>query len=302
MSTNTPLFAILAAALTDNPHEAPRLARGAGFAGLLFDAYSARFNIPDLTLSGRRDFRHMLAAQDEQLSGLRVDIGIKGISIGADIDRVLARLDRVMECAVGLSCRQVCVDPGPLPEPPHTPISKPAIKREHAGLITLSESLISPAPTSQAEPTPFDATAGAQVDAALLDLGRRADRYGVTIAFRNGLASFAALERALVGAACPWFAVDLDPVAILRDGWALDEVFSRLGKLVRHVCACDAVLGSDRRTRPSAIGQGSTNWGEFLSALEQAGYQGWITIDPTELTNRTAAATVGLEYLRNACQ
>jgi sugar phosphate isomerase/epimerase len=60
----------------------------------------------------------------------------------------------------------------------------------------------------------------------------------------------------------------------------------------------DAVGGADRRTRPAAIGRGSVNWGEVLANLDEAGYQGWLTIDSLELENRAAAAQGGLEFLR----
>jgi sugar phosphate isomerase/epimerase len=130
-------------------------------------------------------------------------------------------------------------------------------------------------------------------------LGARADRFGVTVAFRSDLASFAALERALTAAACPWFGVDLDPVAILRDGWSMDEIFARLGGLIRHVRGRDAVIGADRRTRAASVGQGSTNWPELLTALDSAGYRGWTTVDPLELADRTGSAIAGAKHLRD---
>src|SRR5206468_871975 len=104
---------------------------------------------------------------------------------------------------------------------------------------------------------PPDPAFVSQVSAALQELGSRADRYGVTVAVRSELASFASLDEALTAARCPWFGVDLDPVAILRDDWSADEVFSRLGPLIRHVRARDATLGADRRTQPAAIGRGT---------------------------------------------
>jgi sugar phosphate isomerase/epimerase len=119
----------------------------------------------------------------------------------------------------------------------------------------------------------------------------------VTLALRSDLATFAAIERALAAAACPMFGVDLDPAAILRDAWDLDELFSRLGTVVRHVRARDAVA-SHGRTRPAVIGQGSTNWGELFAALDAAGYRGWMTIDSLELSDRAAAAEAGLAHLR----
>lgn len=300
MSTNTLRLSILANALTDNPREAPRLARGAGFSGLLYDAYSPQLALPDLSTSGLRDFRHTLAAQDQQLVGLRLDIGAKGISASADVDRVLARIDRAMQSAAAVHCRLLCIDLGPLPEPPAPPQAKPTITQEQAGSIILPESALAATPAPSVPSAPFDATAASQVDDALIDLGKRADRYGVSVAFRSELSSFAAIHRAIMAADCPWFSLDLDPVALLRDHWNLDQVLSRFGPLVRHVLARDAVLGTDRRTRPAPVGQGTTNWPELLAALDQCDYAEWITIDPTELANRSTAAMTGLQTLRHA--
>ena len=289
---------IVAAALSNDPRAAPRLARAAGFAGLQFDAVSSSLDLTDLSQTGRREFRHLLGSGDQQLIGLRADPGTKGFGPGADIDRVLARFDKIMEAAKGLSAPLVCIDAGALPEPPRSEKPKPRVTAEQAGLIILPERSMSPPQQGEpARPGP-DPAMLAQVDSALSELGARADRVGVTIAFRSDLASFAALERALTAAACPWFGVDLDPVSILRDEWNIDEVFSRFGPLIRHVRGRDATVGADRRTRPAIIGQGSTDWGESLAALDSTGYRGWITIDPIELSDRPTAATAGAKHLR----
>ncbi|HEY2584363.1 MAG TPA: TIM barrel protein [Tepidisphaeraceae bacterium] len=122
------------------------------------------------------------------------------------------------------------------------------------------------------------------------------------LAFRSELSSFASLELALRQAACPWFGVDLDPVALLRDEWEADEFFSRLGPLVRHVRARDAVGGAGRRTKPAVVGQGSVPWEAVLGNLDQTGYQGWMTLDPVELTDRVGAAVAGVKYLRSVIE
>ncbi|HEV8378206.1 MAG TPA: TIM barrel protein [Tepidisphaeraceae bacterium] len=277
------------------------MARSDGFAGLVFDAYSPRLNLTELSGSGKRDFRHLLSAQDQQLAALSVDIGPKGISLGADVDRVIARLDTAMETAVGLGTKLITVDLGPLPAPPpQQPKPQKRINPDEAGLIILPppsmgavEGAAPPEPISG----PADPDATGAIDAALYEIGKRADRYGVTNAFRSDLASLAALERAIKSASCPWFGVDLDPVALLRDAWPMDEIFSRLGGLIRHIRGRDAVRGADRRTRPAPIGHGSLNWGDFLANLNAAGYQGWLTIDSLELQDRATAARAGLEYL-----
>jgi sugar phosphate isomerase/epimerase len=295
-------LALVAAALSADPREAARASRSAGFRGLQFDAFAPALDLTELSQTGRREFRRVLSSADQQLIALRVDVGPKGFGPGADVDRLLSRFEKVMEAAKGLSAPLVCVEAGPLPEPAATEKPKPKITQQQAGLLILPEPATTPQP-AESRPVPGPTAAPdpaliSHVDTALSALGVRADRLGVTLAFRSDLASFAALDRALAAAACPWFGVDLDPVAILRDGWSSDEIFSRLGHLIRHVRARDAVVGSDRRTRPAVIGQGSVSWEELLSNLDAAGYRGWLTIDPLELPDRPAAAVAGAKHLR----
>jgi len=294
---------VVASALTTDARQAPRLARQLGFDGLLFDAYSPTLNLPELSQSGRREFRHVLAAENRQLVGLRADVGPKGLDPGVDVDQILSRLSKAMEAAAGLQAPLVCADLGPLPAPPagSKPVKK--VTPEMAGLILLPESVEKepePALSGPATMSPADQALAAQVDAVLLELGTRADRFGVTVAFRSELSPFAALERAISKVACPWFGVDLDPVALLRDEWPTDEVFSRLGPHIRHVRARDATKGTGGRTSPAVIGKGSTQWDELLSNLDGSGYHGWITIDPMELPDRASAAAAGLKVLRLA--
>jgi sugar phosphate isomerase/epimerase len=292
-------LSVMAGALGDDLRQAPRVARAMGFDGVVFDAYSPRLNLAELSVSGRRDFKHMLAAQDQQLTAVAVDIGPKGFGPGADVDRIVARVDTTMETAVGLGTRLVLTDIGPLPAPPKEKRAPKTIRPDEAGVILLpTKKEVEEIAAEQADDAP-EPDSGSQADAALEEIGKRADRYGVTLAMRSELASLAALERALKAAACPWFGVDLDPVAMLRDAWRADEVFSRLGELIRHVRGRDATSGANRRTRPAVIGRGSVKWGEFLANVDEAHYQGWVTLDPMELENRAEGARVGLEYVKS---
>ena len=297
MPTESIRLSIVAHALSNDPRLAPRLAREIGYAGLQYDAYSTSLELPSLSSSGKREFRQLLSAQDRQLVGLRFDLGAKGLGPGADVDRAIDRLDAVMEAASGFQAPLVCVELGPLPEPPRVEPPKPKVSPEQAGLIIIpTSSAPEPAPRPEAA-IAADPAFESQIDAALSELGGRSDRYNVVVAFRSELASFAALDRALRAAACPWFGVDLDPATVLRDEWDLDTVFSRLGRSIRHVRGRDAVRGADRRTKPAAVGQGGTEWGELLANLESADYHGWLTVDPIDLPDRAAAAGRAQVYL-----
>jgi sugar phosphate isomerase/epimerase len=302
MPRETLRLGVVAAAVSNDPRAAPVRSRAAGFAGLLFDAYSAALDIPELSASGRREFAQLLSAQDQALVGLRWDTGPRGLGPGADVDQALARLEPVMEAAAGLRSPLVCVDLGPLPEPQRTAKPAPSFTSQQAGLILLPTAAdVAKAAGAPAQPEPPgpapDPSFLSQVDDALSELGRRADRYGVVLAFRSELSSLAALVRAVRQSGCPWFGVDLDPVSVVRDEWDLDETFSQLGSLVRHVRARDAIRGADRRTKPAAVGNGDVNWEHLLSNLDGAGYAGWITVDPLELPDRTRAAAQARERL-----
>jgi sugar phosphate isomerase/epimerase len=292
-------LAIVSTALSADPREATARARSAGVEGLQFDAYSPALSLPELSQSGRREFRHVLSSSGPQLASLRVDAGQKGFAPGADVERAIDHIDRAMEAAAGLSTPLVCVDLGPLPEPAVVAPPKPKIKPEEAGVIIIPTPGAPAAAEETESPRAADSAFESSVDGALGELGRRADRYSVVLAMRSDLASLAALDRALRAAACTWFGVDLDPVSILRDRWDAEEVFSRLGSLIRHVRGRDAVKGHDRRTQPAPIGRGHTNWEQVLALLSEAAYAGWIAIDPLELPDRLAAARLGVEHLRD---
>ena len=287
---------IVAAALSPDARVAMATARRLGFTGLQFDAVTSGADLTDLSATGRREFRQVLSQHNQTLIGLRSEAGPKGLMPGADIDRVLWRWDRVLEAAAGLEARLVCLDLGPLPAPAVVPVEKPAYTSEQLGLIL-------PPPQSitvvEKRIEPVDEKAISHVDSALAALGQMADRYGVTVAMRSDLSSLAALHRAIAAVSCPWFAVDFDPVSILRDEWPLDEMFSRLGQLIRHLRGHDALAGDGRRTRPASIGNGSTHWPALLSLLDEAAFNGWITIDPIELPDRIAGAMAGLKYLKS---
>lgn len=294
-------ISVVAAALCEDLRDAARLARREGFAGMQLPVRSAALNIPELSASGRREVRRILAAENQGLVGLCMQLEGGGLAPGADVDRALDSVEQAMESAAGLGARLLCVDigalPAPAPSPAPAPPARPGIAPARYGRIIIPEFVLPPAPAA-APAAPSDPAFVAQVDAALVEMGCRADRYSVTVALRSDLASLAAVERALKAADCPWFGVDLDPVAILRDEWSVDEVFSRLGPLIRHVRARDAVRGAERRTRPAALGAGDVDWDRLLAYLDEAGYRGWVTVDPLDLPDRAAAAVSALARLR----
>lgn len=289
---------VLASAMSDDVRTALARARAAGFGGVLFDVHVGNLNLPELGESGLRELSHVLASGNQAAIGMRMSLGPRGLGPGSDLDRVLRDIGQAMSVCASMRSPLLCVDAGWLPGVAEPTAEKPRITPEQAGLIIVPALAAAPHAAEAPAWPKIDPASVAQVDGALADLGNRADRYGIAIAWSSGLSNFAAIERALRQASCPWYGLDLDPVSILRDAWSIDELFARLGASIRHVRARDAIRGNGQRTQPAPIGQGSTDWPMLLGNLDDAGYEGWLTVDPTELMNRPAAAAQAAEYLR----
>lgn len=290
-------LAVVAAALNADIRHVPRLARTMGFAGVQLDAIQQDLDLGNISDSARRELRHLFAAQSQQLTAIRADLGAPGFGPGADVDRLLHRLGRLMESAKSFEAPLICLDIGRLPPAPRTEPPKLAIPAAAAGAIIIPEMNPPQSAVAPAHPS-GDPALEAQVLEGLVELGRRADRVSVVVALRSELAPLADLAGVLRKVDCPWFGVDLDPVALLHDDWDLDRAFSALGPDIRHVRGRDAVRGVDRRTRPATIGQGDTDWPQLLADLDAAGYHGWLTIDSMDLPDRVGAAAAGLAALK----
>lgn len=288
-------IAILASALSSDLRAAASTAREMEFRGLLVDAIMPAFDLTQLSGTGFREVNHLVRSNDLELAGIRAAIDPNGFTTTADIDRQLNRIEKALRAASELRCPLVTVDLRALPQAPTPAKSKPKITPEQAGLI-LIPSLESP----QIEPVPtpkVDANALSLAQSAMIELGKLADRHGVRIAFSAALSSFATLTHIVNSARCPWFGFDLNPVDALRDDWDMDEILLQISPQLFHVQVKDALKGSDRRTQPALVGKGHANWKHLLYLLQDADYLGWLTVDPTEQTDRLSAARTAVAFL-----
>lgn len=289
-------FATVARIFGEDLRAAAAQSRAAGFDGLAIDAITRALDLTTLSGTGFRELRHVLGAQNQRPVALRAETGAEGLGPKADVDRVLDRADGVLRAAAALAVPVVTLDLGRLPPAPKVIKPKPPVTPAMAGFLILPE------PVVEAEPEP----AAAKIDPAVVAhwqramgaLGEIADRYGVMLAMGSTLSGLASLEALLKSVACPWFGVDFDTTALLRDEWTADEFFDALGPHIRHVRARDAVAGEGGRTRPAMIGRGDVAWRSMLELLDAADYHAAITIDSTDLQDPPAAAVAGLKQLK----
>src|SRR3954467_12058435 len=141
-------FSVLASALNDDARESMSRSRAMGFGGLVFDAHGRSLDLPALSITGRREFVHLLKTSGQTLVAVRADIGPKGFGCGADIDRLLAGLDRILQVARDSNAGAVTIDLGPRPEATEPVKPKSSITLEQAGVILI------PSPTATEPPAP----------------------------------------------------------------------------------------------------------------------------------------------------
>ena len=263
-------------------------ARRAGFDGLTLDA--AKLNAANLSQSGRREVRAVIARHDLAAAALRSKVGGAGLTADADANRFLSELHAAMTLARDCGFSLVACDLGRLPRaevalPPRKPID-PAT----AGLILLPdaatvESVVAPTPLTPAERE----HAGFAAD-VLREAGKLADRVGTPVAFGASLATTADLIAVLRAADCPLFGRELDAAATIDEN--LEQAVGD-EPAVLHVRACDARRGTGNKTQPAAVGEGDVDWPQALSLLRDADYCGFLTLGGT-----LADASVALGRLR----
>jgi sugar phosphate isomerase/epimerase len=130
---------------------------------------------------------------------------------------------------------------------------------------------------------------------ALSSLARQADHRGVRLALETGGETGTALRGLLEAIAHPSLAASLDPSALLRAGIDPIGATRELGSWVAHAYAPSAARSASLGSRGGGMGSGALDWDEYLGALEEIGYGGFLTIwpDPAEdvRTQFTAIAT-----------
>jgi sugar phosphate isomerase/epimerase len=219
-----------------------RGAASAGARGVVVDA-SGDLAPDRLSETGRRELRHALRSVELSLIALNLPTRRPFDSLDQIEDR-LARADRAFALAYELGTRLVLARVGGLPPE-------------------------------------ADATRRSAFTTALLELGKRADHRGVRFAIETGAEPGGVLGSYLDILAMPALAVSLDPSSLLRQGIDPVATTRELGAWVVHAYANDASKSS-KLANPRGVGfpPGALDWEEYLGALEEINYRGYLTVWP----------------------
>jgi sugar phosphate isomerase/epimerase len=136
-------------------------------------------------------------------------------------------------------------------------------------------------------PPEADAERRAVFLSALGELARRADHRGVRLVIETGSEPGALLAPVLASFDTTSLAVSIDPGALLQNRIDPAATTRALGAWVAHAYASDATTAPAGRAMSlpaSGFPPGALDWEEYLGALEEIAYRGFLTIwpDPTQ--------------------
>lgn len=227
-----------------SPKDEIRMAAGLGAKGIVVDA-SGDLAPDRLSDTGRRELRHLLRSTELSLIALNLPTRRPFDSFDGLDDR-LARAERAMSLSYELGSRLVLARVGPIP-------AEDDPKRE-----------------------PFVH--------ALRELGRRAEHRGVRLTVETGTDTGEAVRSMLETLGSPGLAAGIDPAALLKFGFDPITATRVLGPWVVHAYANDATGAAGRTltANPRGFGfpAGALDWEEYLGALEEIEYRGFLTIFP----------------------
>jgi len=224
----------------DQIYEAARL----GARGVVLDAIGD-LAPQRLSETGRRELRHLLRTVELSLVALSLPTR-RPFDTTDQIDDRVRRADAAFGMAYELGTSLVLARAGALP-----PADDPARREAFTN--------------------------------ALRELGRRAEHRGVRLALETGSEPAQNLNSFLDALGSPSLAVSIDPAGGLQANVDPVACVRALAAWVAHAYAGDAT-GSAGVTGPNPRGfgfpAGVLDWEEYLGALEEIGYQGFLTIWP----------------------
>ena len=243
----------------DQIHEAARM----GARGVVLEAIGD-LSPPRLSETGRRELRHLLRTMELSLVALSLPTR-RSFDTTDQLDDRIRRADLAFALAYELGTNLVLARVG------QVPLEDDRERRE-------------------------------AFTNAISSLGQRADHRGVRLALETGSEPGQRLKTFLDSLDMVSLAASVDPASLLRGGIDPVATSRELSTWVAHAYAGDAT-GSAGGAAPNPRGlgfpAGALDWEEYLGALEEIGYRGFLTVwpDPSE-DPRVRFTTLALWFKR----
>ena len=194
--------------------------------------------------TGRRDLRHVLRTVELSLVALSLPTR-RGFDTTDQLEERVRRADSAFALAYELGTNLVLVRPGSVP-----PEEEP--QRRNA------------------------------LTTALTELGQHADHRGIRLTLETGTETGQQLKALLDALGIVSLAASIDPSGLLRAGLDPATTIHELGAWVAHAYAAGPAAPGSAASHPRGFGfaPGVLDWEAYLGALEEIGYQGFLTVWP----------------------
>jgi sugar phosphate isomerase/epimerase len=258
------------------PQDGVRQAAALGAEGVQVYTVAGQMSPEELDAAGRRAFKQLCADEGIAISALCGDLG-GGFADAAQNPAHIERSKRIVDLAVDLGTNVVSTHIGLVPD-----------DRQHADW------------------------------AVMLDACREIAEYGagagVTFAVETGPEPAALLKRFLDEVGSRGLGVNLDPAnLVMVAGDDPVQAVHTLSDYIVHTHAKDgvqtragsvaALFGRDAEATPVAyqempLGEGDVDWDRYLDALEQIGYNGFLTVEREVGDDPAADIGAAIDFLR----
>jgi sugar phosphate isomerase/epimerase len=195
-----------------------------------------------LSATGRRDFLHQLSALGLKLTALGFPAR-HGFSTEEGLDARIVAAQKVLALSYDLRAPIVTGSIGRVPE-----------DESHPARQMLRD--------------------------AVSAVGAHAERVGAVFAAETGTESGETLRRFIDSLGAMGVRANLDPANLLIKGYDPIEAVRHLSDYIVHTHARDALREAGGELgRETTPGDGDLDWSEYLGALEEVGYRGWLVIE-----------------------
>jgi len=136
---------------------------------------------------------------------------------------------------------------------------------------------------------------------SLRELGRRAEHHGVRLAIETGQDRGEELKSFLDALDSLGLAVSIDPASLLQAGIDPVVCVREISSWVVHAYAKDATGSAgvpSRNPRGFGYPPGALDWEEYLGALEEIAYRGFLTVWPAPARDAAAQFTAVSDRLK----
>ena len=135
--------------------------------------------------------------------------------------------------------------------------------------------------------------------AVLNDLARHGNHVGATFSISPTNDPPQKIVELLASVTDGPIAVNFDPANFVMTGCEPNEAFGALHEFVSHVQVRDAVRDVDGTGLEVPVGRGEVPWDEMLALLDEAAYQGWMTVDRTTGDDKPGDLARAVQYLQS---